>query len=49
MQPVKNVLQEASEVDTVLSEQAIGRHAEFAQIHNVYISVVLAGPHANLL
>ena len=31
-----------------LSEQVIGLHYEFAQIHNFYISVVAAGPQANL-
>jgi hypothetical protein len=43
------VLQAASEVAVVLSEQTIGLHKEFDQIHNFYVSVVAAGPQANLL
>ena len=33
----------------VLSEHTTGLHTEFAQIHNFYVSVVAAGPQANLL
>mgnify|MGYP001810992565 FL=1 len=43
------MLQAASEVAVVLSEQTIGLQTELAQIHNFYVSVVAAGPQANLL
>ena len=43
------MLHTASEVEDVLSEQTIGLHAELAQIHTFYRSVVVAGPQANLL
>ena len=43
------MLQAASEVAVVLSEHTIGLHAEFDQMHNFYVSVVDAGPQANLL
>ena len=34
LHPVKYVLQAASEVAVVLSEQTIGLQTEFAQVHN---------------
>ena len=43
------MLQEASEVAVVLSEQTIGLQTEFDQIHNFYVSVVAAGPQASLV
>ena len=49
LQPDRYVLQAESEVAVVLSEQTIGLQAEFAQIHNFYVSVVAASPQANLL
>ena len=49
LQPFKYVLHTASDVEDVLSEQAIGLHAELAQIHAFYISVVVAFPQAFLL
>ena len=33
----------------MLSVQTIGLQTELAQIHNFYVSVVAAGPQANLL
>ena len=43
------MLHAASEVAVVLSEQTIGLQTEFAHVHNFYVSVVAAGPQANLL
>ena len=33
----------------ILSEQMIGLQTELAQVHDFYVSVVAAGPQANLL
>ena len=49
LQPDKYKLQALSEVAVVLSEQTIGLQAEFAQMHYFDVSVVAAGPQANLL
>ena len=43
------MLQAASEVAVVLSEQMIGLQAEFDQMHNFCGSVVAAGPQDILL
>ena len=49
LQPVKYVLQAESEVAVVLSVQTIDLQTELPQIHYFYVSVVAAGPQANLL